>query len=93
MNLVDTQAKAAQDALLVIVREHPESTLREIQNMDMPAHHDIRAGNVDLKRLGAVLAVAYEREFHDFASLLLLEKLGPRTLLAAVRADVLAAHE
>jgi hypothetical protein len=30
--------------------------------------------------LGAVLAVAYEREFHDFASLLLLEKLGPRTL-------------
>jgi uncharacterized protein len=35
---------------------------------------------VDLKRLGAVLAVAYEREFHDFAELLLLEKLGPRTL-------------
>jgi uncharacterized protein len=30
--------------------------------------------------LGAVLAVAYEREFHDFAELLLLEKLGPRTL-------------
>ena len=35
---------------------------------------------MDLKRLGAVLAVAYEREFHDFASLLLLENLGPRTL-------------
>jgi hypothetical protein len=30
--------------------------------------------------LGAVLAVAYERDLHDFASLLLLEKLGPRTL-------------
>jgi hypothetical protein len=27
-----------------------------------------------------VLAVAHEREFSDFASLLLLEKLGPRTL-------------
>ena len=46
----------------------------------MPIHHDVRASNVDLKRLGAVLAVAYQREFHDFASLLLLEKLGPRTL-------------
>ena len=80
MNLVDPQAKPAQDALLAIVREHPETTLREIQKLDMPAHHDVRAGNVDLKRLGAVLAVAYEREFHDFASLLLLEKLGPRTL-------------
>jgi uncharacterized protein len=33
-----------------------------------------------LKRLGAVLAVAHERELSDFASLLLLEKLGPRTL-------------
>ena len=29
---------------------------------------------------GAVLAVAYERDLHDFAELLLLEKLGPRTL-------------
>jgi len=80
MNLVDADAKPAQDALLAIVREHPETTLREIQKLDMPVHHDVRAGNVDLKRLGAVLAVAYEREFHDFASLLLLEKLGPRTL-------------
>jgi len=33
-----------------------------------------------LKRLGSVLALAYEREFRDFASLLLLETLGPRTL-------------
>src|SRR6185369_959019 len=39
-----------------------------------------RAPDVDLKRLGAVLGVAYEREFRDFASLLLLENLGPRTL-------------
>jgi hypothetical protein len=46
----------------------------------MPAHHDVRAEDIDLKRLGAVLAVAYERQFQDFASLLLLENLGPRTL-------------
>jgi hypothetical protein len=37
---------------------------------------------VDLKRLGAVLAVAYDRQFHDFAELLLTEQLGPRTLQA-----------
>ena len=30
--------------------------------------------------LGAVLAVAYERDLRNFASLLLLEKVGPRTL-------------
>jgi len=35
---------------------------------------------VDLKRLGAVLAVAYDRDLKSFADLLLVEKLGPRTL-------------
>ena len=33
-----------------------------------------------MKRLGAVLALAHERDLRDFASLLLLEQLGPRTL-------------
>ena len=46
----------------------------------MPAHHDVRAADVDLKRLGAVLAVAHEQDLRDFASLLLVEGLGPRTL-------------
>jgi hypothetical protein len=46
----------------------------------MPAHHEVREDDVDLKRLGAVLAIAYERDLHDFAELLLTEKLGPRTL-------------
>jgi hypothetical protein len=46
----------------------------------MPAHHDVRARDIDLKRLGAVLAVAYEKQLRDFANLLLLENLGPRTL-------------
>ena len=46
----------------------------------MPAHHDVRRADVNEKRLGAVLALAHERELRDFASFLLLEQLGPRTL-------------
>jgi uncharacterized protein len=80
MNLVDAEAKAAQDALLNVVHGHPDVTLREFRKLALPSHHEVRAGNVDLKRLGAVLAVAYERELRDFASLLLVENLGPRTL-------------
>jgi uncharacterized protein len=80
MNLVDSEAGKAQDALLTIAREHPDRTLAEARKLVMPAHHDVRAGNVDLKRLGAVLTAAYEREFRDFSALLLLENLGPRTL-------------
>ncbi len=50
------------------------------RNCFMPAHHDVRAEDVDLKRLGAVLATAYESQPADFGSLLLTEGLGPRTL-------------
>lgn len=80
MNLVDAAADGAQKAMLSIVKENPDFTLREMNRLLMPRHHEVRAENVDLKRLGAVLALAYERDFRDFASLLLLEKLGPRTL-------------
>lgn len=80
MNLVDAKATRAQTALLEIANERPEKTLDEARHLRMPSHHEVRAKDVDLKRLGAVLAVAYERGLKDFAELLLVEKLGPRTL-------------
>ena len=67
MNLVDAQAKPAQSALLEIAREKPETTLAAARHLRMPVHHDVRAKDIDLKRLGAVLAVAYERDLHQFA--------------------------
>lgn len=80
LNLVDRRAGPAQDALLEISRANPERTLDTVRKLAMPAHHDVRVENVDLKRLGAVLTVSYDRQLRDFASLLLTENLGPRTL-------------
>jgi uncharacterized protein len=80
MNLVDHHSTPAQHAMLTIARQRPDETLSEVRRLTMPAHHELRPSDVDLKRLGAVLATAYEREFRDFASLLLLENLGPRTV-------------
>jgi hypothetical protein len=80
MNLVDREARPAQDALLAIAREDPARTLAEVRRLEMPAHHDVRAADVNEKRLGAVLALAHERDLRDIASFLLLEQLGPRTL-------------
>jgi uncharacterized protein len=88
MNLVDAKAGSAQAAMLDIVRDNPERTLASARKLRMASHHEVRAENVDevraenvdLNRLGAVLATAYDRELRDFASLLLVEKLGPRTL-------------
>src|SRR5580765_333797 len=79
-NLVDHDAKPAQDAMLAITRDDPSRTLAEARKLNMPGHHDVRATDVDLSRLGAVLAVAHDRELKGFADLLLVEKLGPRTL-------------
>jgi len=85
MNLVDRDARPAQEALLAITREDPSRTLADAarvhaRHLTMPRHHDVRARDVDEKRLGAVLALAHERDLRDFASFLLLEQLGPRTL-------------
>jgi hypothetical protein len=80
LNLVDRRARDAQQALLTIAGQSPDMTLRDLRHLVMPAHHDVRPRDVDLKRLGAVLAVSYERQLRDFASLLLVENLGPRTL-------------
>ncbi|HUQ89163.1 MAG TPA: DUF763 domain-containing protein [Vicinamibacterales bacterium] len=79
-NLVDERAKPAQGALLAIANDNPQRTLTEVMKMRMPTHHDVRAKDVDLKRLGAVLAVSHDRRLRDFASLLLLENVGPRTM-------------
>jgi uncharacterized protein len=80
MNLVDADAKPARNALLTITRADPGTTLAELKHLTMPRHHEVRAEDVDLKRLGAVLAVAHETELRGFADLLLVENLGPRTL-------------
>lgn len=80
LNLVDARAANAQQALLTIAHEPVEASLQEARKLAMPGHHDVRAADVNLKRLGAVLAVAHEQDLRDFASLLLVEGLGPRTL-------------
>ena len=80
LNLVDSRARPAQDALLTMTRARPDETLAEVRRLVMPARHSVRAADVNEKRLGAVLALAHETELRDFASFLLLEQLGPRTL-------------
>jgi hypothetical protein len=80
LNLVDAGARQAQQAMLEIAAQPVRSSLEQIRKLTMPAHHDVRAEDVDLQRLGAVLAVAHEQELRDFSSLLLVEGLGPRTL-------------
>jgi hypothetical protein len=51
-------------------------------HLQMPAHHEVRASDVDLRRLHAVLAAAAERGPRDFTDLLLTSGVGARTVAA-----------
>jgi uncharacterized protein len=80
LNLTDVQSSNAKVSMLDIVKEDPNKMMMEIQRLVMPSHHDVRSEDVNLKRLGTVLALAHEKELRDFESLLLLEGVGPRTV-------------
>jgi len=80
LNLTDKLAEPSRKGILQITGENPERVMGEIRKMVLPSHHNITTRDVDLRRLGAVLALAYEGHLKDFESLLLLRGLGPKTL-------------
>jgi len=80
LNMTDKAAAPARDAIMTIAQQSPNEVLHDIQKLTMPAHHDVRAADVDLKRLGSILWVAQEQAPANFEELLLLQGLGPRTL-------------
>ena len=84
LNLVHNEAEKTQNAVLDISTEHPDRMMKEIRKVLMPMHHEVKAKNVNLKRLGAVIALAHESDVQDFESLLLTNGLGPRTLQSLV---------
>jgi len=53
-----------------------------LPHLDLPAHHDVRPGDVVEKRLYGNLAAAADRGPNDFPELLLIPGVGPRTVQA-----------
>lgn len=81
LNLTHNDADQTKDAILSLTLENPDVIKREAQRyVLMPSHHDVRAEDVDLKRLGSILALAHESDLNNFEELLLLKGVGPRTL-------------
>jgi hypothetical protein len=84
LNMAHNKADVTRNGVLEIAKENPVKMLAEIRKIAMPRHHDVKAKDIDLKRLGSVLALAYEKDLRNFESLLLLKGLGPRTLQSLV---------
>lgn len=80
LNLAHKDAAQTRASIVALAAESPDQMLAEVRKIVMPRHHDVRSTDVNMKRLGAALTLAYERGTSDFESLLLLEGVGPRTL-------------
>lgn len=79
LNLTDRLAGTTKEGIMELTNERPDKLMREI-TVILPDHHDVRAEDVNLKRLGAALTLAHETDIKNFESLLLLEGVGPRTV-------------
>jgi hypothetical protein len=80
LNLAHNEADTTRRSILKLTNETPGKMMTEIRKIVMPRHHEVRATDVNMKRLGAALTLAHERSTTDFESLLLLEGVGPRTI-------------
>ena len=79
LNLTDKLAAPTKEGILELTKESPDKLMREV-SIILPNHHEVKAEDVNLKRLGAALILAHETNVSDMESLLLLEGVGPRTL-------------
>ncbi|MBO1111870.1 DUF763 domain-containing protein [Bordetella petrii] len=60
----------------------PEPAQLALPHLAMPAHHDVRPKDVNMRRLHGALAAAAERGPIDFADLLMVPGVGARTVRA-----------
>jgi hypothetical protein len=85
LNLTDGNAAAARTADVALATGPPglvTGTLERLPHLELPAHHDVRVEDLDLRRLSGALRVAAERGPRDFPELLLTPGIGARTLFA-----------
>ena len=94
VNLTDRRAEASRKAQLELLADlGPDAIAREVALLEgkapaeptlphlvMPDHHDVRSGDVMIRRLHGTLAAAAEAGPKDFPELLLTPGVGARTV-------------
>ncbi|HFI4796212.1 DUF763 domain-containing protein [Elizabethkingia anophelis] len=80
LNLTANEASDNRKGILDISHTDSTKIMQDFARLILPEHHDVRATDVDLKRLGALLYVTREQQPQTFEDLLMLEGVGPRTM-------------
>jgi len=82
LNLADARADSARNHIVEMTQDEPKAVIDAAREVTMGNYHEVREGDVDLRRLGAVLALSHGREIDNFEDLVMLKGVGPRTLKA-----------
>lgn len=94
VNLTDPRAAASRTCQVELAQKDPDRVLAGLRalagrvstvtapHLEMPTHHEVRASDVQLRRLRATLAAVADRGPRDFSELLLVPGVGARTVLA-----------
>ena len=88
LNLTDARAASARHAQVELLQtegptrivDHLTDITQQQIHLDLPAHHDPQPRDIKLKRLHAALAAAADRGPKDFADLIAMPGVGPRTV-------------
>ncbi|KTC65994.1 Protein of uncharacterised function (DUF763) (plasmid) [Legionella adelaidensis] len=96
---IELLKKCSPEHIVTVVSKHQSNPIKltspnqeqlQIPHLDMPAHHEVRAENISLRRLHGNIAAAIDNGPKDFPELLLTPGVGPRTILAlALVAEVI----
>ncbi|MBL3546491.1 MULTISPECIES: DUF763 domain-containing protein [Chryseobacterium] len=80
LNLTASEASQNRKGILDISHTDSVDVMKDFSRLILPAHHDVQASDVDLRRLGALLYITREQQPQNFEDLLMLEGVGPRTM-------------
>ena len=83
LNMVAHQARPSRERSTELTRIQPDRLLREVSagpSLFMPAHHPVQADDINPVRLRRILDVIHERQPADFATLLGMAGVGPKTI-------------
>jgi hypothetical protein len=82
MNLSDSRALQNRRGIVEFLSQHPDVQMKAARHLLLDSDHPVRPRHVDAKRLGAIMALAYEKQYKNFVDALLLPGVGPRTVQA-----------
>ncbi len=85
LNMVAEESRAAREVSTAVSHARPETLVAELKKMRelaLPAHHEVQLAEIHPDRLYTVFLKTYDRQPQDFATLLSLEGVGPKTIRA-----------